>query len=171
MSDLDFGAYVIVSHELRRYYVTATRENFRPVAPGPGRWSGQEFYEGPLRLISHWDDEADGPDGLPGLPMPDPSPLPEEPGDYRMLRRFPLGERGMSGRFGVVVGRTFRMEGQRHKGIAYSSFDGEWEPPSFDQSRRVPVLQVALKPHRNGNHPWPSEVIDALPYDVERSPF
>ena len=164
MSDLDFGAYVIVSHQLRRCYVTATRDHFTEFGEGPLR-------SGPLYFTPHWGDEADGRDGLPGLPLPDPSSLPERPGDYRMLRRFPLGERGLKGRFGVVVGRTFRMEGQRHKGIAYSSFDGEWEPPSFDQSRRVPVLQVALKPHRNGNHPWPSEVIDALPDDVERSPF
>ena len=171
MSDLDFGAYVIVSHQLRRCYVNATKEHSRPVGAAAGAWTRYEVYDGPLRFVPHWGDKADGPDGLPGLPMPDPSSLPEKPGDYRMLRRFPLGERGLDGRFGVLVGRTFRMEGQRHKGIAYSSFDGEWEPPSFDQSRRVPVLQVALKPRRNGNHPWPSEVIDALPADVTRSPF
>ena len=171
MSDLDFSAYVIVSHQLRRCYVTATKEHFRPVAPGPGRWSAQEFYEGPLRFVPHWGDKADGPDGLPGLPMPDPSPLPEKPGDYRMLRRFPLGERGLDGRFGVVVGRTFRVEGQRHEGGRGGEFGEYQDPPYLTQSRRVPVLQVALEPHRNGNHPWPSEVIDALFDDVTRSPF
>ena len=166
MRDLDFGAYVIVSHRLQRCSIHATKEDSRP-----GSMGGEFVEDGPLRFVAIWGEKQDGPDGLPGLPLPDPSPLPERPGDYWMLRRFPLGERGLDGRFGVVVGRTFRMEGQRHKGIPYSSFDGEWEPPSFDQSRRVPVLQVALKPHRNGDHPWPSEVIDALPADVTRSPF
>ena len=158
MSDLDFGAYVIVSHQLRRCSIHATTEEW-------------EFVEdGPLRFVAIWGEKQDGPDGLPGLPLPNPSPLPERPGDYRVLRRFPLGERGLQGRFGVVVGRSFRLEGQRHAGRV-SSYDGEVDPPYLTQSRRVTVVQVALKPHRNGDRPWPSEVVDALFDDVTRSPF
>ena len=167
MNDLEFGAYVLVSHRLDRCYVTATTTRFRPRTPTPstGPMVWQESYESDLYFVSNHGDPCDGPDGLPGLPLPEPSPLPEHKGTWRLLRRFPV-----SRQFGVVVGRTFRLEGQYHAGYPAFMDDGG-EPAQLDQSRRLAVFQVALSPERHGKHPWPAVVIDAHPDDVTRSPF
>ena len=172
-SDLRFGEHVLVAHTLKAIYARCTTEHFVPAGggrfmlrdDGPERWEATDHWNYPKSEIHD--------DGLPGLPLPEPSVLPAGARQVRRtLRRFPVQ------RAGVVVGRTYRMEGQYHQGMGYSFMDGESEPPYLAESRRMWVYQVALRqPSDNGKpadasgHPWPALLVDVLPDDVTRSPF
>lgn len=168
MSDLEFGQRVRLSHVVERHYVTAHTERVERPAPTPdsGPFVWEKIHDdGPLQFRPKWGGDEPGPDGIPGLPLSDPSPLPERKGTYRMLRRHP---REVSG---VVVGRTWRAEGTYHEGyFPGPSFFGEPpdpDPPYLEQSRRVEVVQVARDPGDVGARPWPADVVLAVPEDVE----
>jgi len=160
--NLDFGAFVTVTHELRPCYVRGTTKH-EVIAPASmGVWRPMTHVDGDFHFVASGTYDGlkpfDGPDGLPGLPMADPSKIPDRPGVYRLLRRFP------SDFGGVVVGRTFRMEGQFHEGRGagmYSDYegDGDYVDESFlTESRRVPVCQVAACIQGETARPWPASV-------------
>lgn len=162
MNDLEFGQQVRLTHIVQRHYVDVHTERVerRPATAGAGLRLNAVHDDGPLQFRPHWGDEP-GEDGIPGLPLPDPSPLPGHKGTFRLLRRH---EREAHG---IVVGRTWRVEGQRHEGTPYSAWDGDWEPAHFDPFRRVEVVQVALDPGEVGARPWPATVVLAVAEDVE----
>lgn len=80
MSTDEFGQRVHLTHIVERHYVTAHTERIERRAPTPssGAFRLDAIHDdGPLQFRPYWGDEP-GPDGIPGLPLPDPSPLPPE---------------------------------------------------------------------------------------------
>lgn len=75
-----------------------------------------------------------------GLDLPRPLEVPRV-GVHRRLRRWPCNTNG------VVVGNTFRIEGEYCEGYSSGSSyfgEAEYEPASLAPSRQVKVVQVAL---------------------------
>ena len=161
MSDIDFGDRVHLSHVLRPVYVKwqTTKQ-----VPDPGKpWFPYKEIdvEGHLSVAGPYDD----PDL--GLPLPDPSPDPSRKNQVaRRLRRFP------SEAVGIVVGRTYRAEGDYHAGGGGVDYFGEadYEPSYLSESRRIQVYQVAIGESWPDRTAWPAAIVLAIPEDMQVQP-
>ena len=157
---MKFGEHVTVTHQAIRLYGKvrhpelpdgeATR-GWQPLRTDTSRIAVVEASQGNQFFTTENMD-------WPGEPLPDASDLPTTLGDFARVRRFPLAAHG------IVVGSTWRTEGQRFEGGTSGGWDGpeEYDPPYFVESRRVPVLQVALDPVTG-----PARIVFAVPEDVQ----
>lgn len=154
MSGLSFGDVVRVEYEARRLYGNLRHPEIPKGEPSPSRWQILERDRSRVVLegCSAGREEYPTDGDWPGEPLPEPSELPQTVGDYARVRRFPCGESG------YVVGFTWRTEGQRFGGSSYAD---DYEPATFNQSRRVDVVQVALEPVTG-----PARIVFAIPSDV-----
>lgn len=169
--DVPFGAHVEVSAVVRPVYVEVHFERIVQDVT-PGAWKTIKENDGPLqyRPVGHHNhryapDECDE-NGIPGEPIDD-APLPEKKGIYRFLRRFPRDVEG------VVVGKTWRAEGQYHEGYSYAGYGGiepDWQPSYLSEHRRVTVVQIAVDPGEVGGAAWSADVVLALPDGLTRMP-
>jgi hypothetical protein len=169
MTDIEpfpFGTRVKITHTLEPCYVQGARLKTRE----PGSASGFQLLweadpDAPLTYHDVTGGNYPAPDneGLPGLPLDPPSPLPER-GVHRMLRRHLV----TAPTIGIVIGYSFRMEGQHFPGSPSGGYyDPEPEPAYFEGSRRVPIHEVALPPGHDGGWVWPARTVIATLTDIK----
>lgn len=155
---MKFGTPVRIRAEVVALYVLATRDR----AEVKGSWT-EWHNDGPLRYLSAkgdrlWSAGELALDGIPGSPLPKPSPLPDTQGTFRVLRRFPRDARGL------VVGRTWRLEGRYHH--ASTAYRDDYDPARLESFRRVEVYQVAIDPGDVGQRRYRADIALALPNDL-----
>jgi hypothetical protein len=165
MTDLlPFGTRVAVTHVTRPVYLTwkTHDEVFDPPSIAGALSLARKVRRDSPVLVRAGEPFPDHESDI-GLDLPEPSEVPAN-GVHRRLRRWPADRPDA-----VVVGRTYRIEGQYNAASGGGSYwygESEWEPAFLTESRRVWVYQVALRPDGWDRTAWPAAVELAVPEDV-----
>lgn len=147
---MDFGTIVEFETVVRpRYLVMRTPQ--RQVPSASGFWNTLEDVPGASPVLAYAS-KSQYDTGEPlGEPVPGAPDVPEY-GEHRRLRRFPAGKTR-----GVIVGRTWRAEGE------YCHGDHE-QPPYLIERRRVILYEVAVRSSNAAM--YPSEILMVHPDDI-----